>query len=172
MNEKLHYLRRLSDWTNNVVQVLTIVLLIVMLSLSLVAIFALIITGEPVTWGTSLTRLFLPWVALLSISVTLKMREHIGLTLFMNCLPPRYHNMVAVINRIILGLLGVALMWYGTEFFLTSTQMLMITDTLQLSYRWTAVVVPLAGVIVTIHVLGEKDLVPLDNTVDQFELEK
>ena len=163
-----HYLRRLSDWTNSLVLKASIALLVVMLGLSLTAIFYLIITGRPVTWGTSLTRLLLPWIAFLSITVTMKKHEHIGITLFIRFLPSSLKKTFALINRLILGLLGVSLVWYGIGFFMSSTQMLMITDTIQLSHKWTAIVVPLTGVIITIHVLGESDLIEIDNNADQF----
>ncbi len=84
-------------------------------------------------------------------------------------LPPKYATMVKVVNLGLIALFGLALIWFGTGFFLNSTQMFMVSDTLQLSHKWTAVVVPLTGVIITIHALGGLSLVEADDTVDQFE---
>jgi TRAP-type C4-dicarboxylate transport system permease small subunit len=168
----MKFLRQLSDYTNKVTQITAIILLLIMLSLSLAAILSQFILNEPIAWGYSLTRLFLPWVALLSITVTLKANEHIGINFFLRMLPPGFAQIANRINLIVIAFFGLALVWFGTGFFLNSTQMFMVSDTLQLSHKWTAITVPLTGLIITIHVLGGLSPMQTDDPVDSFDPDK
>lgn len=172
MATDITFFKKLSDWVNRVTRGFSILLLIVMLSLSLAAIFSQSILNEPISWGYSLTRLFLPWIALLSITVTLKAGEHIGITFFLKKLPEKFTRFANRINLLVVMVFGLALVWYGTEFFINSTQTFMVSDTLQLSHKWTAASVPLTGLIIVIHVLGGISLSKEDELMEILEMDE
>ncbi len=149
----------ISGWVDRAALVLCAVLILVMLSLSLVGIGHQVLFDEALVWSTSLTRLFLPWVAMLSITVAFKHGEHIALTLAVDCLPPALLRALLVINLVVVGLFSIALVWYGLEFFEFSTQRFMVSESIQLSHRWTAASIPVAGCILCVHLLSGFDLV-------------
>ncbi len=170
MGKTFQFFRQLSSWTNKTILVLSILLLIAMLSLSLAAILSQVIFNASIAWGYSLTRLFLPWIALLSITVTLKAGEHIGIGFFLKMLPHRFSSLANRINIVVIMVFGLALVWYGSGFFINSTQTFMISDTLQVSHKWTAASVPLTGMVIVIHVLGGIPLSKRDDLVEDLDI--
>jgi TRAP-type C4-dicarboxylate transport system permease small subunit len=172
MGKTFQFFRQLSSWTDKAILVLSILLLIAMLSLSLAAIFSQVIFNAPIAWGYSLTRLFLPWIALLSITVTLKAGEHIGIGFFLKMLPQRFFSLANRLNIVVIMVFGLALMWYGSGFFINSTQTFMVSDTLRVSHKWTAASVPLTGVVIVIHVLGGIPLSKRDDLVEDLDIDQ
>ena len=83
----------------------------------------------------SMTRLFLPWLAMLSLTMALKRGEHVAIAMAIRNLPPRLLWGVKVINLVVVGLFGAAMVWYGYFFFENSTQLFMVSDTLQVSHQ-------------------------------------
>lgn len=154
-----HLLPRLSDHLNQVVIAVSAALVVIMLSMSLTGIFFQFVLDAPLTWSYSLTRLFLPWVAMLSLTVAFKRGEHIAITMAVRTLPRWAQRLVQVVNLSVVGLFGVALVWYGMGFFENSTQLFMVSDVLQVSHRWTAASVPVSGVILCVHLLSGVALV-------------
>ena len=72
--------RRLSDAVNRAVIAVTIALVAVMFSVSLFGILHNVVTGAPPSWSYSLARLFVPWIAMLSLTVAFKSGEHVAMT--------------------------------------------------------------------------------------------
>ena len=165
-------LRKISDVVNVLVTILAVVLFAAMLSLSLIAIFYQFILDEPLTWTYSLTRLFLPWIAMLSITVALKHNEHIGVAMTIQHLPKPALRVVQLVSLCIVGFFGVTLTWYGIGFFENSTQFYMVSDNLQVSHKWTAASVPLAGVVFCVHLLSGLALVEHPDVMKQLDIEE
>ena len=68
--------------------------------------------------------------------------------------------------------LQVSLVWYGIGFFENSTQVYMVSDNLQVSHRWTAASVPLAGLVICVHLLSGLALVEHPDIMEQLDLEE
>ena len=63
--------------------------------------------------------------------------------------------MMAKRERVVcaIALFAVALVWYGVEFASGATNVLILSDTLQVSQRWTAAAVPVAGAVLSLHLV-------------------
>lgn len=145
--------RRVSDAADAVTVRLCIGLTVVMLAISILGIGHQAVTGTPLVWSYSLARLFLPWVAMLSIAVALKRGEHVALTFVVARLPEPWRQACAWLAFVVLVAFAAALVWFGSGFFLGSTQLYMVSDSLQVSGRWMAASVPAAGVVLLLHAL-------------------
>lgn len=170
-------LKRISDGLNRIVLWACIVLVTVMLSISTFGIilevtfntFEMLDAGEtfadsPLAWlysqtRPSMTRLFLPWVAMLSITVAFKSGEHVAISLLVRRLTPGMLRLAQSINLAAVAFFGIALVWYGIGFFQNSTQFFMVSDSLQVSHKWTAMSVPVCGIIMCVHLLSGLSLV-------------
>ena len=170
-------LKRISDGLNQFVLRVCVVLVIVMLSFSTLGIileatfntFEVFDAGEsfgasPLAWmysqtRPSMTRLFLPWVAMLSVTVAFKSGEHVAISFLVRHLQPGTLRIVQSVNLLAVALFGIALVWYGVGFFQNSTQFFMVSDTLQVSHKWTAMSVPICGTIMCVHLLSGLSLV-------------
>lgn len=173
----LQALHRISDGLNRIVIAVCAALVVVMLSLSTLGIFfeTLFTLAESLGWGEfyaaspldwayshtrpSLTRLFLPWLAMLSVTVAFKFGEHIAIALAVRNLPPRWLFAVQAVNLTAVAFFAAALVWYGYGFFINSTQIFMVSELLQISHKWTAASVPATGIIMCVHLLSGISLV-------------
>lgn len=170
-------LRRVSDGLDKLVVAVCVTLVVVMLAISTVGVmlevtfnlFEVFDVGQafadsPLAWfysqtRPSMTRLFLPWVAMLGLTVAFKSGEHVAIAMLLRRLPPAAMRAVQVVNLLVVALFGVALVWYGAIFFDNSTQLFMVSDTLQVPHKWTALSVPISGFIMCVHLLSGTALV-------------
>ncbi|MCG8358978.1 MAG: TRAP transporter small permease subunit [Kiloniellales bacterium] len=170
-------LSRISDRLDRGVTVACVAIVLVMLSISTLGIvleilfelaeyfdLATYFVASPLEWAyahtrPSMTRLFLPWLAMLSITVAFKRGEHIAITMATRALPPLALRAVQCLNLTVVALFGIALVWHGFGFFLSSTQLFMVSELLQVSHQWTAASVPVAGLIMCVHLLSGVALV-------------
>lgn len=144
-------LSRLSDRLNQVVLALCAAMIAAMFAISLAGIATQAFTGGALTWSYSLARLFVPWIAMLSLTVAFKRGEHIAMGMLMTRAPAPMRRAAKWTGVALVGLFGLALLWYGAGFFADSTQLFMISDFLQVSHRWVAVALPVSGVILCVH---------------------
>lgn len=182
------YLRGISDQLDKVVIAVSVALVAIMLLISTLGIlfrvsFALFeffglsfefFRGSALDWAyshtrPSMTRLFLPWLAMLSLTVAFKRGEHIAIAIAVRKLPPKPLRWVRYANLFVVGLFGIALIWYGYLFFDNATQLFMVSDTLQVSHRWTDLAVPVCGLIICVHLLSGVSLVEVREYTGEAE---
>ncbi len=180
-------MRRVSDTVDNIVIVVCAALVLVMLTISALGIsfeitFNLFeffgateaFVNSPLDWiysqtRPSMTRLFLPWLAMLSLTMALKRGEHVAIAMAIRNLRPGLLRGVKIVNLVVVGLFGAAMVWYGYFFFENSTQLFMISDTLQVSHKWTALSVPVCGLIVCVHLLSGVSLIEIHEFDEEVE---
>ena len=183
----LSRLRRLSDIANQATIALCAAILLIMLTIS-----ALGITMEALHaisagfdaesyfetglagWirantQPSFVRLFLPWLGMLSISVAFKYGEHIAIIVLARMLPRPAFLLVQAMNLSAIGLFGLALTWYGLEFLVNATHVYIVSDTIQISQRWSAAAVPVAGLLVCLHLFDGLALIERSASADALE---
>jgi TRAP-type C4-dicarboxylate transport system permease small subunit len=150
-----------------IVIVLGVLIVVTMLVLSTTGIIHQLVFSSALTWSYSLTRLFLPWLAMLSVTVAFKSGEHVAISMSIKYLSPKMVRATQLLNLTFVGLFAVALIWYGLDFFENSTQLFMVSDTLQISHKWTAISIPVCGLIMCVHLLSGVSLVQhLDITLE------
>lgn len=160
-------LQRISDIVNIITIVFAVLFVVTMLVLSTIGITYQLVLGRSLTWSYSLTRLFLPWLALLSVTVAFKSGEHVAISMAIRYLSPKLLRATQFLNLALVGLFGVVLVWYGMVFFENSTQLFMVSETLQISHKWTALSIPVCGLIMCVHLLSGVSLVQhLDITTE------
>lgn len=162
-------LRQISDQLNRLVILVSVGLVLTMLTMSSLGIFYQFVLDDPLTWSYSLTRLFLPWFALLSLTVAFKSGEHVAISLAVRRLPVKAFKAVQIFSLFVVALYGIAMAWYGFDFFLDSTQLYMVSDTFQVSHKWVAASVPVSGVIICLHLMSGLSLVEHHDILDEAE---
>lgn len=145
------FLRRLSDGVNQIAIVFCVLCILAMLGISFTAFLYKLATGSALSWTYSLARIFLPWIGFLSMTISLRYGEHVAMTLLVRSLPRGLIKLAAVVCLAVMALFALLLVWYGWGFFMNATQMYMISDNIQLSNRFTAIVVPLSGCLILLH---------------------
>ena len=161
--------RAVSDGLNQIVIVACIGFLLVMLAISFVGCFYMIGTGAALSWTYSLARLFIPWIAMLSITIAFKSGEHIAMAMLLERFPAPAATALRCFNLALIGLSGLLLVWYGWEFFVNSTQYFMVSDQIQVHHRWVAACMPVTGLVLLVHlVCGFALLEPSQEVLDEM----
>lgn len=152
-------LKLLSDRINLIVTALCAALIVVMLGISFSGAIYQAVTGDALAWTYSLARQFLPWVALLSITVAFKNGEHVAMAMIVNALPSRTRVAIEWVIVASIGLFALLMTTAGLQFALESSQLVMISDKIQISQSWVAASVPATGVILLVHLFTGRALV-------------
>ena len=124
---------------------------LIMLTISFVGFFYQVITGAALSWTYSLARLFVPWIAMLSITVAFRRGEHVAMAILLQILPPRVATIISYANLAIVGVLALLLIWFGWQFFITTTHYNMVSDQIQIHNRFVAACIPVTGLILLVH---------------------
>lgn len=157
-------LRRVSDGVNHLAIVACVACILFMLGISFTAFVYKLVTGSTLSWTYSLARLFLPWIGFLSMTISLRYGEHVAMTLLVRSLPRIVLKVTAGLCLGVIALFALLLVWYGWDFFLGTSQVYMVSDQIQIHGKFTAIVVPLSGVIILLHLVQGFDL--LEHFID------
>jgi len=162
--QRLKTLRRLSDAVNQVAIVLCVACVLTMLAISFTAFVYKLFTGSTLSWTYSLARLFLPWIGFLSMTISLRYGEHVAMTLLVRSLPRLLLKVAAGLCLGVIALFALMLVWYGWSYFQGASQVYMVSDQIQISAKFTAIVIPISGVIILLHLVQGFDL--LEHFID------
>lgn len=160
----LQPLRRLSDMVNQLAIVTCVACVLAMLGISFTAFIYKLATGASLSWTYSLARLFLPWIGFLSMTISLRYGEHVAMTLLVRSLPRWVTVLTAALCLLAMAGFGVMLMWYGWDFFQGTRQVYLVSDQIGIHGKFTAIVVPLSGAIILLHLVQGFDL--LEHFID------
>ncbi|WP_444984578.1 TRAP transporter small permease [Halomonas mongoliensis] len=176
----LHSLRRLSDAVNQLAILVCIACVLAMLGISFTAFVYKLFTGSTLSWTYSLARLFLPWIGFLSMTISLRYGEHVAMTLLVRSLPRLLTLVAAVFCLVAIGVFGALLLWYGWDYFQGTRQVYMVSDQIRVHGKFTAIVVPVSGAIILLHLvqgfallehfLDERDVI--DELIETAESEE
>ncbi|MCE0731569.1 TRAP transporter small permease subunit [Halomonas sp. G15] len=168
----LQPLRRLSDAVNQVAIVTCVACVLIMLGISFTAFLYKLATGSTLSWTYSLARLFLPWIGFLSMTISLRYGEHVAMTLLVRSLPRVLLQVAAGLCLGVIALFALMLVWYGWDYFQGASQVYMVSDQIQISAKFTAIVIPISGVIILLHLVQGFDLlehfIDDESTIDEL----
>jgi TRAP-type C4-dicarboxylate transport system permease small subunit len=162
--------RTLSARVNSVTLLCCVFCVLAMLSISFVGFFYMIVTGDALSWTYSLARLFIPWIGMLSITVAFYSGEHVAMNILPRLVPASLIMPLQVVSLVSVAVFAVLLLWFGWQFFVSTTQYYMVSDQLQIHGRWVAACVPTSGAILLIHLVnGAQLLTPREDELPGVE---
>lgn len=153
------WLARISMRLNVIATIVCAALLVSMLCISFSGALYQAIVGDALSWTYSLARQFVPWIALLSITVALRGGEHVAMKLVTDALPTFPRTVLQVMTIAAIGVLGLVLLVAGIQFTIESDQLVMISDQMQFSQRWVAASLPVTGAVILIHLAAGRALI-------------
>jgi TRAP-type C4-dicarboxylate transport system permease small subunit len=146
--------REASRLVNRAAIVVCITCVVAMLAISFAGFTYTVLTGGALSWTYSLARVFLPWIGMISITIALYSGEHVAMTILVKLLPKPLLRVFAVACLVVIGVFALLLVWYGWQFFINARQTYMVSDMIQIPQYYTAVAVPLTGVITLLHLVN------------------
>jgi TRAP-type C4-dicarboxylate transport system permease small subunit len=148
----LRGLRAASDRLDRAVVALCVALFAAMLLVSLCGIAWQIATGHALAWSYPVARMLIPWIAMLSVTCAFKRGEHIAMSMLLARVPPPAIVAAQAVGVLSVALFALALAWTGAGFFAESGQLVMVSDTIQVSDRWMTAAVPISGLVLLVHI--------------------
>jgi TRAP-type C4-dicarboxylate transport system permease small subunit len=146
--------REASRLVNRLAIVVCIGCVVAMLAISFTGFLYTVFTGGALSWTYSLARVFLPWIGLISITIALYSGEHVAMTILVKLLPKPLVRVFAIACLVVIGVFALLLVWYGWQFFINARQTYMVSDMIQIPQHYTAVAVPLTGLITLLHLVN------------------
>ncbi len=132
-----------------------------MLAISFTGFLYKLVTGAALSWTYSLARLFMPWIGMLSITVAFKRGEHVAMGgCWSGCRRASGCGSPTPTSRSS-ALLALLLVWYGWEFFISTTHYYMVSDQIQIHNRFVAACMPVTGLIMLAHLASGLHLLDL-----------
>ena len=128
-------------------------LILVQLGIVLYGILFRYFLNNPLSWVLPISRIILVWTGLLGISIAFKEGEHVALKSFVSNLPVVMQKIILFFNYIFIIIYLFILVWKGFPIALHSTQLIMISEKLQISLSWSMMAVPVSAAINLIHLL-------------------
>jgi TRAP-type C4-dicarboxylate transport system permease small subunit len=139
---------------NMVALMASVACVLAMLSISFAGFSYMLLTGDALSWTYSLARLFIPWIGMLSITVAFHDGEHVAMNLLARLLPASMVTMLRYASLAAVAVFAGLLLWFGWQFFASTTQYYMVSDQIQIHGRWVAASVPVSGAILLVHLVN------------------
>ena len=135
----------LGNYLGKITIFIVIILAAIMVLTVLVGVFFRYVLHNSLSWSEELARYLMIWAALLSISIGIKDKEHVGIQLIIRNIPIKYARILNfLVNIIILIFLGV-LSYKGM--FVAVKAIPQLSLGLGISMSWALLSIPVSGVL-------------------------
>lgn len=140
---------------NRILDVITVVLMLSMVGVVSYQVFMRQFFNRPPIWGEEVSITLMIWFVFLGIILGLEEDLHIGITMLVSKLPPKWQHVLRVFVHGLILLLAFLFVYYGYNL----TSRIMDFGTVLTATRWPAAIhyfaVPVAGVMMAFVALGK-----------------
>lgn len=148
---------KLEEW-------LLITSFIVLISLVFIEIVSRYIFSSSVGWSAELSRYLLIWITWISVSYTIRKREHIRITLVVDRFPPKLQKITELLVLIAWSAFAFVMAVVGTDVVLSIKMLGQKTSTLGIQMWIVYLIIPVAGVLMIIRLIQQAYFVIKDKT--------
>lgn len=117
-------------------------------------VFNRFVLKAPLAWSEDLAMLLFQWMVFLGAALVVRRMRHFGIELLVRQLPDRARHVLELVVPVIIGLVAIIMVSQGIT--LLSFNMTRMYGTMDLSYTWAYLPIPVSGVLILIY------LVPLE----------
>jgi TRAP-type C4-dicarboxylate transport system permease small subunit len=150
-------LSRLSEKASTMVRWFAGIGLILMTLIIAWQVFARYVLNASPTWGEQAALLLMIWYVMLAAAAGVREGFHIRITVFADKLPAKPRRIVHLLTHTVVGLFGLAMVWWGIE--LVHEVWQHVIPTLGLSRGFAYLPIPIAGVLIVVfaieHVIAD-----------------
>lgn len=109
-------------------------------------VFARYVLNDSPAWGEQAALLLMIWYVMFAAAAGVREGFHIRISVFADNLPPKLRRIVNLLSHAIVGLFGLAMVWWGIELVRETWQH--VIPTLGLSRGFAYVPIPAAGLLI------------------------
>lgn len=147
---------------NTYIYKITGALIFIQFAIVLYGVFFRYFLNNPLSWVLPISRIILVWTGLLGISIAFKEGEHVNMRNLVYRLPEKLQKIIFSIGYVLIIIYLFILVWKGFPIALQSTQLVMISEKIQIPLSISMMAVPVSAAINLIHLLPIPLLVQKD----------
>ncbi len=114
-------------------------------------VFNRFVLKAPLAWSEDLGMLLFQWVAFLGAAVGVKRMRHFGIEMVVKALPEKVRHGVELLVPLIMAIVGLTMLIQGWT--LLTLNWNRIYSTMNLSYTWAFLPIPLSGALILLYLL-------------------
>jgi TRAP-type C4-dicarboxylate transport system permease small subunit len=138
----------------NGVEWVSAVMVVALALVVFVQVFNRFVLQTPLAWSEDLAMLLFQWVAFLGAALGVKRMSHFGIELVVKALPERAHRWVAQVVPVCIAIVALIMITEGVT--LIRVNMNRTYSTMDLSYVWTFLPIPVSGVLILLYLVGNQ----------------
>ncbi len=135
----------------NIVEWVSAMLVVALTVVVFIQVFNRFVLKTPLAWSEDLAMLLFQWVAFLGAALGVKRMRHFGIELVVKALPESIRHGVELLVPLIMAIVALTMLIQGWT--LLTLNWNRIYSTMNLSYTWAFLPIPLSGALILLYLL-------------------
>ena len=144
---------RVLDWIATIVKYVMLVQASMIFVIICFAVFTRYLLNYVPSWSEEVPRYLLVWVSYLGAALAVKYKEHISLDVFFNLMPIRARQVGHLILNVLIGIVGVIMLVFGTGLVRQFGDDLM--EAIAVKNIWFYLAMPISGGLIVLYIIQE-----------------
>jgi TRAP-type C4-dicarboxylate transport system permease small subunit len=136
---------------DNLIEALSAVMVVALAIIVFVQVFNRFVLKTPLAWSEDLAMLLFQWVVFLGAALGVRRMRHFGIELLVRQLPERVRHRVELLTPVVMAVVAVVMIIQGWT--ILSFNRTRIYSTMDLSYTWAFLPIPLSGVLILLYLI-------------------
>ena len=142
------------SWASSWIDVIEAACAVAVVALALtvtVQVFNRFVLKTPLAWSEDLAMLLFQWVVFLGAALGVERMRHFGIELVVRQFPERIRHWVELLTPIVMAVVALVMIFQGWTILSFNTSRTF--PTMDLTYTWAFLPIPLAGVLILIYLI-------------------
>jgi TRAP-type C4-dicarboxylate transport system permease small subunit len=127
------------------------ILMVALAVVVFIQVFNRFILQTPLAWSEDLAMLLYQWVVFVGAALGVKRLRHFGIELAVRQFPERWRHRIELLTPLVMLIVAVVMIVQGYN--LLTLNMHRIYSTMDLSYTWAFLPIPLSGVLIIVYLI-------------------
>ena len=136
---------------DNLIEGLCAILMVALAVVVFIQVFNRFILKTPLAWSEDLAMLLYQWVVFVGAALGVKRMRHFGIELVVRQFPDRWRHRIELVTPLAVLIVAVVMIVQGYN--ILTLNMNRIYSTMNLSYIWAFLPIPLSGVLIIVYLI-------------------
>ena len=136
---------------DNLIEGVCAVLMVALTVVVFIQVFNRFVLKTPLAWSEDLAMLLYQWVVFVGAALGVKRMRHFGIELVVRQFPDRWRHRIELVTPLAVLIVAVVMIVQGYN--ILTLNMNRIYSTMNLSYIWAFLPIPLSGVLIIVYLI-------------------
>ena len=136
---------------DNVIEGACALLMVALAVVVFIQVFNRFILQTPLAWSEDLAMLLYQWVVFVGAALGVKRMRHFGIELVVRQFPEHWRHRIELVSPVVMLVVAVVMIVQGYN--ILSLNMNRIYSTMNLSYIWAFLPIPLGGLLIIVYLI-------------------